>query len=223
MLWISNLLGGCKYKIFCIYIQSVNSKWTTWHSITMWILKSNSRSAPTFIRNVDTWSTSYVGLKKTLNLNHILCLVRLNLAQFSSGNQFIIPVMHFFTIFFNSTLENNRALGPLFEQSWIPYSQARFRQAWLKWTTLCLGEIFFLKPIKVSSLFSLLLPLEILVNLYLNELGSTIPKRPLCQVWLKFGLWICRKESKYEKFKMTTAKTLRTTDNRAFGSWEPKL
>ena len=95
MLWISNLLGGCKYKIFCIYIQSVNSKWTTWHSITMWILKSNSRSAPSFIRNVETWSTSYVGLKKTLNLNHILCRVRLNLAQFSSGNQLIIPVMHF--------------------------------------------------------------------------------------------------------------------------------
>ena len=63
----------------------------------MWILKSNSRSAPSFIRNVDTWGTRYmyVGLKKTLNLNHILCRVRLNLAQFSSGNQFIIPVMHF--------------------------------------------------------------------------------------------------------------------------------
>ena len=153
MLWISNFLGGCKYKIFCIYIQSVNSIWTTWHSITMWILKSNSRSAPSFITDVDTWGTRYVGLKKTLNWNHILCLVRLNLAQFSSGNQFILPVMHFFTIFFKSTPENDRALGPLFEQSWIPYSQARFRQSWLKLTTLCQCEKKNLKPISKNLRF----------------------------------------------------------------------
>jgi hypothetical protein len=105
-----------------------------------------------------------------------------------------------------------RGPGPLFEQTWIPFTQGWFVPSLIE---LCPGvlEKFFLK-LQFFLLFRDYLLLERGDPLHLNKLESPPPKDDLCQVWLKLVQWFWRRSRKCKSLQ-TDGKTdgRRTTDD----------
>jgi hypothetical protein len=91
-----------------------------------------------------------------------------------------------------------RGPGPLFEQTWIPftplYPRIIYAKFWLK--LACWLWRRFLKIFIVFLLFCDYLTLEKGNPLHLNNLESPSPKDDLWKVWLKLAQWLWRRNRK---------------------------
>jgi hypothetical protein len=84
-----------------------------------------------------------------------------------------------------------RVPGPLFKETWIPFSQEWFYQVWLKFDS---WFFWFLRIFAVFLHFCYYSPLKKGVFLFLNKLESS--KNDLGQIWLKLVQWLWRRSWK---------------------------
>ena len=81
---------------------------------------------------------------------------------------------------------------PFLWTNWNPHHQ-RMLCAKFGWNRLVgSGENIFLNSVKVFKLFRNYFPLEKGVAFYFNKHESRLPKKALCQAWLKLAKWFSR-------------------------------
>jgi hypothetical protein len=116
--------------------------------------------------------------------------VKLSFSAFIVLGNKIFKLPHpIFTFFWLSHLW--RGPGPLFEQTWVPFTQGWYMYVWL--ILACWFWRRFLKHFSVFLLFRYYLPLGKGNPLHMNKFESTSPKDDLCWVWLKLALWFWRR------------------------------
>ena len=125
-----------------------------------------------------------------------------------SGEEIFFYFVNVFSLFRNYI---GNGCGLSFEQTWIHIPKGCFASRMVYISTAVLGKNIFIFRRCIFAILQLF-PLQKDMAPHLSNLESTSLENALCQVWLKFDQWFCRRRWNWENFTTTTTTTT-TTDN----------